>query len=535
MTSLDFILLNGRPTGPLGLVISPWGVTAAGNHWTALENSQHNAWYVNFGDGNTNNTNKYNTLTVRPVAALDTEIVEGWVKAFEECCKNKMATAQCNLYRISAEDDIPVLISEIAERTYKPITSICFVVSRPVLREIFAASFRDRIVQHWICIRLNPLFEDIHHSLGNVCFNCRIGFGVHAAVKRIASDIVEVSEGYTEEAYVGKIDIRSCFMSISKRILWDQLNRLVTERYHGEDKETLLWVTHVTLMHIPEADCERRGRIDLWEHLDPKKSRFNSPPDRGMPIGNITSQLFCAFFLSVLDCFALRLMERFHGKYVRFVDDMTLVARRKEDVLGTIDQIRVFLKNELDMDLHPNKIYIQEAKKGVTVIGSVIKPGRIYTANRTISNMKVLAKNTEETCARISLSGLTLSRAKRLEHHIAGLNSYLGILQHSASYNIRLRMFSLLKHFWNYCYIVNAQVAKIKKRYQVKTILIQQEYEHEQRRAEEAHHQAQRLQAAARRHRVRHRKDRRRVQVQGSHSSARTQDLRGHRVRPGQR
>lgn len=534
MTTLDFILLNGRPTGPLGLVISPWGATAAGNHWTALENSQHNAWYVNFGDGNTNNTNKYNSYIVRPVAALDTEIVEGWVKAFEECCKNKMATAQCNLYRISAEDDLPALITEIASRTYKPITSICFVVSRPVLREIFAASFRDRIVQHWICIRLNPLFEEIHHAHGNVCYNCRIGFGVHAAVERIASDLIEVSEGYTEEAYVGKIDIRSCFMNISKRILWEQLRRLITERYHGNDKDTLLWVTHVTLMHVPEADCDRRGRIDLWERLDPRKSRFNSPPDRGMPIGNITSQLFCSFFLSVLDDFALKVVGRFRGRYVRFVDDMTIIARRKEDIIGTINMIRIFLKNELDMDLHPDKIYIQDARKGVTVIGSVIKPGRIYTANRTISNMKTLVKSTEETCARISHSGLTLKRARLLDHQVAGLNSYLGILQHSASYNIRLRMFSMLKEFWAYCYIVNAQVVKIKKRYQIKTILMQQENEHEQRRAAEAHHQAQRLQAAARRRRLRHRKDRGRLQVSGSHHPAGSEDLRGHRVRSGQ-
>ena len=67
--------------------MSTWGVLSAGNHWTALENSQFNAWYVNFGSGNTNTTNKYNSYRVRPVAALDIKIAEGWVQAFEECAR----------------------------------------------------------------------------------------------------------------------------------------------------------------------------------------------------------------------------------------------------------------------------------------------------------------------------------------------------------------------------------------------------------------------------------------------------------------
>lgn len=507
--------------------MSTWGALSASNHWTALENSQFNAWYVNFGSGNTNTTNKYNSYSVRPVAALDMKITEGWVEAFEECCKNKMATLQCNLYRISAEDDLPVLIQEVAERTYRPGTSICFVVSHPVLREIFAASFRDRIVQHWICIRLNPLFERIHHSLGNVCYNCRIGFGVHAAVERIAEEILEVSDCYTTEAYVCKIDIRSCFMNISKRILWKQLSELITKDYHGDDKDTLLWLTEVTLMHVPELDCERRGAIDLWKLLDPKKSRFNSPPDRGMPIGNITSQLFCAFFLSFLDRIALRIVRRFHGRYVRFVDDMTIIGNRKEDIMGAVALIRIALKKELDMDLHPNKIYVQEVRKGVTVIGSVIKPGRIYTANRTVSTLKEHLKNMEATCARISRLGLDLRRARLLEHQVAGLNSYLGILQHSASYNIRLRMFSMLKEFWTYCYILNGKVCKIRKKYQVKSILISEENEKERiYRAEAAHYITQCIQTAARHRSVRYRKKRRRLRIQGDHSPAGPQDIR---------
>ena len=517
MTYLDLIELNGRRTGPLGLVISTDGALSADNHWSSLENSRFNAWYVNFGSGNTNNNNRYNSYIVRPVAALGHEIMKGWTEAFEDCCRHKMTSLQCVLYRLIAEDDLPQLAEEVELRTYKPITSVCFVVAWPVLREIFAAHFRDRIVQHWICIRLNPLFEARFWAMGNVSYNCRVGFGTLAAVHRIRDEIVEVSEGYTLETWVAKIDIRSCFNSISKAILWDKLEWLIDNFYEGADKETLKWLTKVTLMHVPEKDCERRGRLDLWEHLNPKKSRFNLPDDIGMPIGNITSQLFCAFFLSFLDEFVLHLIARFRGKYVRFVDDMTLVARRKEDILETINFIRIFLKKELGLDLHPDKVYIQEAHKGIPVVGSVIKPGRIYVSNRTVNSMKQKIAQTERYCSAILRHGITMSRAERLEHLVAGLNSYLGIVKHTASRNLKLKLFSNCVSFWKICYITNLQVVKIRKSYKLSTITKSITYEEDKHlRAVSAHHLVQPSTPAHRHHRVRHRKDRGRLRLHGT-------------------
>lgn len=502
---------------------------SAGNQWTSLENSRLNAWYVNFGNGNTNNNNKYNTYGVRPVAALNHEIMTGWTEAFEDCCRHKMTTLQCSLYRISAEDDLPSLAEEVESRTYTPSTSTCFVVSHPVLREIFAANFRDRIVQHWICLRLNPLFEERFQSMNNVSYNCRVGYGVLAAVERIRDEIVEVSQDYTTEAWVAKIDIRSCFNSIDKRILWKKLEWLIDNHYHGEDKEKLRWVTHVTLMHVPEADCVKRGRLELWKELNPKKSRFNLPPDVGMPIGNITSQLFCGFFLSFLDEFAIALVRRFSGRYIRFVDDMTLVANRKESLLEAIGLIRIFLRDELGLQLHPDKVYIQPATRGLPVVGSVIKPGRIYISNRTVHNMKKKIRQTERYCTTILSKGITVQRAQILQTLIEGLNSYLGIVKHSASRNLKMKLFSGLVSFWKICYIKNMQVVKIRKSYQTLTLLKQHEHEEDkQLRAEAAHYLAQPSQAAPRHRGHRRRKDRRRLHLQGSGPAAGHNQLRRH-------
>ena len=151
-----FLLSNGRGAGPSTESLAKEFLARA---TTATENNQNNAWNVNFSNGNTNNNNKYNANAVRAVAALGEEVKIGWLEAFKDCCANKKSSQECNAYRMHYELDLWILLYEVYTRTYTPGKSTCFVVTRPKLREVFAASFRDRIVHHWVCMRLNPLFE----------------------------------------------------------------------------------------------------------------------------------------------------------------------------------------------------------------------------------------------------------------------------------------------------------------------------------------------------------------------------------------
>ena len=82
------------------------------------------------------------------------------------------------------------------DRTYEIGTSTCFIVKYPKYREVFAASFRDRIIHHWICLRLNPLFEYQHRLLGDVSHNCRVGFGSKYSVKEVAQAMKRISDKY---------------------------------------------------------------------------------------------------------------------------------------------------------------------------------------------------------------------------------------------------------------------------------------------------------------------------------------------------
>ena len=170
-------------------------------YWSSTENNANNAWNCRFSDGNlNNNNNKNNGYTVRPVAysgfqfsfshlplgfEIDTKFMSFFhtvVDAFRNCMKGKMTSPQAIEYLQIMEYDLPLLAYELWPGSYKPSTATAFVVKYPKYREVFAAAFRDRIVHHWIALRLNPLFELRFISQGDVSFNCRKGYGTDKCV-----------------------------------------------------------------------------------------------------------------------------------------------------------------------------------------------------------------------------------------------------------------------------------------------------------------------------------------------------------------
>lgn len=473
--------LNGRATGAKALVKKKIVHALA----SSSEYSANNAWNVNFNNGNVNNNNKYNNNYVRAVAALSQEEIVGWIEAFEDCCKKKKSGSHCTYYRSIYEDDLIHLAVEARLQTYLPSFSICFIVTRPKLREVFAANFRDRIVQHWVCIRLNPLFEERFTSQGNVSFNCRAGFGTLAAVQSLAAKIQFVSLNYARQAYIGKFDLRSFFMSIDKEILLTMILELIDTKYEGNDKETLKFLCTEIIQHEPQNNCIKKGNVGLWKHLAKNKSLFYAKPGVGMPIGNLTSQLFANYYMSFFDEWMLGVLKKYGGEYIRFVDDFVIVVPSTNEFNGkdVIKMIHretiIWLRDNLHLSLHSDKVYIQDAKKGVKFVGSVIKPNRIYTSNRTISSLKYKLAQFEEYCFDLvcesSEGDISLTHYKLLEHDIDSINSYLGSLVHTSSYAIRVKEFlgGNLRFFWKLCYVQgHLQVVKLKNKYKLRNKLL---------------------------------------------------------------
>lgn len=420
--------------------------------------------------------------------ALEDKDKTDWLDAYFDCIKHKLSAPQCTEYRINFEKDLWALMTEVKTRIYNPTTLDCFVVSKPKYREIFAAGFRDRIVQHWITLRIEPLLEERFVSQGDVSFNCRKGYGTLLATQVAGRHIEEVTQNYHKTAYIGKFDICGFFMSIDKDLLLSLLIPFIKEKYQGDDLDTLLYLTEITVKHEPEKLCVRKSPEELWEKIPPKKSLFYSQQGIGMAIGNITSQLLANFYLSFFDEFVLNECKKHNARYIRFVDDFLIICTDKHFIIDMHKRATQWFGDNLHLKLHQDKFYLQEAKKGVKFVGSVCKLHRRYTANRTVANFTTAIHKTELLCKNIIENGLNLQNAKLLESKIANLNSYNGFIVHNNSYNLRRRLFSNKPYFWQCCYMKGKHfVIKIKSKYRYKYLIINQERSYDERtRNEEA-------------------------------------------------
>lgn len=435
-------------------------------HWCSSENNSNNARYVNFGSGNANNNNKYNQNVVRPVVALGDYVpaafVESVWEAYHDCLRGKMRSSEALEYMSKATEDIPRLAKELWNGAYKPTTSTCFLVKYPKLREVFAANFRDRIVHHWICLRLNPLFENRFFMQGNVSFNCRSGFGVDKAVAHVARGIKMVSHDYQREAWVFRGDLCGFFMSIDKDVLWERLERFTIRRYHGEYKQILLEATKRTIYHHPERDCVLNSPAEWWGGLEANKSLFTARGEVGMPIGNLTTQLFANFLMSWFVSYVQFLFRHEEYCFAQFVDDFIIVAQH-DSILRAMPKIEKFLEERLRLHVHKDKRYFQPVTRGVSFVGTIIKPGRLYLSNRTRARLTERCYGFRKVLGAEDVTLLDLGRIEQV------LNSYLGFCRRRRTYRFRKRLINRLgERFWEYYYVRgHYDSIRLKKKYQL--------------------------------------------------------------------
>lgn len=354
------------------------------------------------------------------------DIEELWM-AEQDCARRKRSSTACDEFMINEAANVAKLWKELNDGTYEIGYSTAFVVTRPKLREVFAADFRDRIAHHYVINRTINLFES--HFIED-SYNCRKGKGTTYAIKRIDEQIRQISNNFTTDCWILKCDIKNFFMSINKNILWKMLEKFLMENYQGDDKAFVLSLTKQIVMHRPELKCIRHGTNDLWDALDTGKSLFNSLPYKGLAIGNLTSQIFANFYLSYFDKWIISKPGLGYGRYV---DDFIVLAKTKEELLSLIHEIRAYLKDNLELQLHPKKFYLQHYTKGVKFTGYVWKMNRIYTSNRTVNNAIMMVR---EWNMHPGLPGI--------ERYIQRYNSFMGFLLYTCSYNIRKRIWEML-------------------------------------------------------------------------------------------
>jgi len=364
--------------------------------------------------------------------------------AYFNCRINKRNTANALAFEIDYENNLVQLCKEINNGTYQIGRSIAFIVNKPVIREIFAADFRDRVIHHLIIGKLNHLFE---RQFIQDSYSCRLGKGTHFGIQRLNKFIRQCSANYTKDCYILKLDLQGFFMSIDKNVLSAKLEKFINEKYQATDKDLIVKLCKQIIFNDPTKNCIIKGNKSDWNDLPVTKSLFHSAENCGLPIGNLTSQVFANFYMDSFDHYVKHdLKIRYYGRYV---DDFVIVHEDKEYLRNLIPKLSEYLQSELQTTIHSKKIYLQHYSKGVKYLGAVIKPHKTYIANRTKGNFY----NAIEKQNQIARDHKPTKEEQQAFQ--SSMNSYLGIMKHYKSYKLRKTMIfkNLSGWWWNHLYL----------------------------------------------------------------------------------
>lgn len=350
-------------------------------------------------------------------------------QAYYSAKKHKSKRSYVRSWERNMKQNMEDLCDDLYYRRYKPLPSKCFIVDYPKKREIFAAVFRDRIVHHLYFNYTHALYE---RTFIQDTYSCIKDRGTHYGIGRIRDFCRKESRNWQRPCYVMSLDIRGYFMHIVRKklleIATNSLRKMSSHRISKDSPKTwgealdmdfMIWLTEIIVMLDPKQNCIICGSLEDWEGLDPAKSMLHLEDGLGLPIGNLTSQLFSNVYMNVFDQFMKRVLKcRYYGRYV---DDAAIVSADKEWLLSLVPEIQRFLKSELGLDLHMGKLEISEVHRGVEFLGAFIKPYRTYISNHALSRMVT------------KIAEFDFSKPWKV---IRSVNSYLGIFRHTSSYNL---------------------------------------------------------------------------------------------------
>ena len=342
------------------------------------------------------------------------------------------------------EENLLSLCEALWNRSYLSLPSDCFVITDPKPREVFAAHFRDRVVHHLYYNYVHELFE---RTFIEDSYSCIKGRGTHYGIKRLKQHILKESQNYTRPCYVLKMDVRSYFMNINREkllsICFDTLDKM-SKRLVGKYRKTqwgqlmdmdfVRYLTRQIIILDSTRGCRMIGHPSDWDKLPHDKSLFHSGQGRGLPIGNLTSQLFSNVYMNVFDQFMKRELHCRH--YGRYVDDFYVVSCDRDWLESLVPRVTAFLSSQLGLTIHEGKTVIRNVEKGVEFLGAFVLPYRIYTSRTTLARM-------DTKLALLETSGDPVYR-------VCALNSYCGVLTHGNNFHLRQKMLLQRHHFTDY-------------------------------------------------------------------------------------
>ena len=311
--------------------------------------------------------------------------------AWKEFKKGKTNKLDVQEFEFNLEENIFQLYNDLKNNRYKHGPYLAFYVRDPKLRHIHKALVRDRLFHHAVFRILYSIFDKsfIYDS-----YSCRLGGGTHFAVNRLEKFVRKLSVNNHRTIYALKCDIRKFFDSVDKEILFRIIKRKI------KDNESLRLISIIL-------------------------NSFYKETGKGLPLGNVASQLFANIYLNELDQFVKHSLKVRY--YLRYCDDFIILGQNKQYLLWLIDKLANFLGEKLNLHLHENKIIIRKHRQGIDFLGYVILPYhrviRMKTRKRIIN--KIIGKREE-------FDGHLISQ----ESSRHSLNSYLGVFSHCNGYEL---------------------------------------------------------------------------------------------------
>ncbi len=253
-------------------------------------------------------------------------------------------------------------------------------------------------MHHAIFRTLEPIFDK---SFIFDSYSSRKEKGTHKAIERFKEFAWKLSRNNTRPVWILKCDVKKFFDSVDHQILLSIISRKI------EDPKTIGLLSKII-------------------------TSFKKHEGKGIPLGNLTSQLFSNVYLDILDQYVKRTLGAKY--YIRYADDFVLMHTDKEFLEKCLADIRIFLEKELKLSLHANKVLIRKFSQGVDFLGYVLFPHhqvlRTKTKNRTLKKVEILKKKLDQ-------------KVITKDSFEQALQSHLGLLTHCRGRKVRREVIDL--------------------------------------------------------------------------------------------
>lgn len=322
--------------------------------------------------------------------------LENLFLAWDKFKSDKQKRQDVQRFEWKLEENIFQLHRDLKYLRYKHGSYVSFYIRDPKQRHIHKASVRDRMLHHAVFSMLNPIFEPTFISNS---FSCRIGKGTHEGIKILDKTLKQVSSNNFKPCFVLKCDIKKFFGTIDHSILLSIIRKRIKDI-------NVIWL----LEEIIESFISQYS--NLFEQ-------------KGLPIGNLTSQLFANIYLNELDQFIKHKLKV--KNYIRYTDDFVIVGEDKLYLENLVRSINLFLADKLLLELHPKKITIRKFHQGIDFLGYVVLPH--HRLLRTKTKQRIFRKLNK----RINEYKRGVINKQTLEQ---SSQSYLGVLSHADTYRL---------------------------------------------------------------------------------------------------